>query len=90
LQIIRLLREGKPVGNRTPVCSRNARAVCPEDLKQGLGDISSSKLSYHLKELKEEGFIREIREGKRIYYFLVPERFDQLVESIRKLYRTTT
>lgn len=78
-----LLREGRQEDYQSPVCSAFAHAICPEDLKLGLGGISSSKLSYHLKELKDEGFIQECKEGKRIYYLLKPDRFKSLIESLR-------
>ncbi|WP_248924766.1 ArsR/SmtB family transcription factor [Paenibacillus hamazuiensis] len=83
LKILMLLKEGRQEIYQSPVCSAYSDAICPEDLKLGLGDISSSKLSYHLKELKEEGFIQECREGKRIFYLLKPDRFKILVESLR-------
>ncbi len=86
LKIMMLLKEGRREIYQAPICSNFANAICPEDLKLGLGDISSSKLSYHLKELKEEGFIQECREGKRIYYLLNPERIKSLVESLYGLF----
>ncbi|WP_079914772.1 helix-turn-helix transcriptional regulator [Paenibacillus sp. 32352] len=86
LKILILLKEGRQEIYQAPVCSAYAHAICPEDLKLGLGDISSSKLSYHLKELKDEGFIQECREGKRIYYLLKPDRFKSLIESLHRFY----
>jgi len=83
LKILTLLKEGRQDTYRSPVCSAFANAICPEDLKFGLGDVSSSKLSYHLKELKEIGFIQECREGKRIYYLLKPDPFKGLIESLQ-------
>ncbi|MBB6671564.1 ArsR/SmtB family transcription factor [Cohnella nanjingensis] len=87
LQILSLLKEGRMEEDLAPVCSVMPGAVCPEDLRQRLEDISSSKLSYHLKELKEQGFIQECREGKRIYYNLLPERFERFVQALRDYYR---
>ncbi|MFD1956833.1 ArsR/SmtB family transcription factor [Paenibacillus thailandensis] len=86
LKILKLLKEGRQDIHQSPVCLAYADAICPEDLKIGLGDISSSKLSYHLKELKEAGFIQECREGKRIYYLLKPDRFKSLIESLHVFY----
>lgn len=82
LKILTLLKEGRQDSYQSPICSAYAHAICPEDLKLGLGDVSSSKLSYHLKELKDIGFIQECREGKRIYYLLKPDRFKNLIESL--------
>lgn len=86
LKILMLLKEGRQHGYQAPICSAFDNAICPEDLKFRLGNISSSKLSYHLKELKDEGFIQECREGKRIYYFLKPDRFKVLMESLQGFY----
>ncbi len=86
LRILTLLRIGREETYESPVCSAAPSAVCPADLLNKLGDISSSKLSYHLKELKEEGFIRECREGKRIYYLPVPERFERFVQELGRFY----
>jgi len=85
IRILTLLKEGRQEGDLAPVCSAFPNAVCPADLQPKLDVISLSKLSYHLKELKEEGFIRECREGKRIYYVLLPERFRRLVASLGRL-----
>lgn len=86
LRILAKLKEGRQDGDEAPVCEAVPAAVCPADLQSRIGDISPSKLSYHLKELKEEGFIQEQREGKRIYYYLQPERFLRLTESLRTFY----
>lgn len=88
LEVLIVLKEGRDDRYQSPVCLAFPNAVCPEDLKLKLGDISSSKLSYHLKELREEGFIQECREGKRIYYILKPERFKNFIESLSIFYTT--
>lgn len=86
LKILMLLKAGRQEVYQAPVSSAYAHAICPEDLKLGLGDMSSSKLSYHLKELKDAGFIQECREGKRIYYHLKPDRFKSLIELLHRFY----
>ncbi|WP_028550766.1 ArsR/SmtB family transcription factor [Paenibacillus sp. UNC451MF] len=86
LKILVMLRKGRQEDYQAPVCSSVPLAVCPADIQLQLDDISPSKLSYHLKELKDEGYIQECREGKRIYYFLQSEKFRQLVESLGLLY----
>ena len=45
------------------------RCVC--DL-QDLLDAAQSRLSYHLKTLKEAGIIADRREGRWVHYSLVP------------------
>ncbi len=43
--------------------------LCVCDLCEQLG-VSQSKLSFHLKTLKESGFVRSRQEGRWIYYSL--------------------
>ena len=46
------------------------RCVC--DL-QGILDAAQSRLSYHLKTLKDAGLVTDRRDGRWIHYSLVPE-----------------
>lgn len=49
------------------------RCVC--DLQTGL-DAAQSRLSFHLKVLRDAGLVRDRKEGRWSYYTLVPERFE--------------
>ena len=51
------------------------RCVC--DLTSDLG-LAQSKLSFHLKVLKEAGLLADRQEGRWIYYRLRPEAIDDL------------
>ena len=51
------------------------RCVC--DLQDAL-DASQSRLSFHLKVLKDAGWVRDRKEGRWSYYTLVPERVAEL------------
>ena len=51
------------------------RCVC--DL-QGDMDAAQSRLSFHLKKLKEAGVIADRREGRWVYYSLVPEALEEM------------
>lgn len=53
--------------------SGGERCVC--DL-QDLLDAAQSRLSYHLKTLKEAGLIADRREGRWVHYSLVPGALD--------------
>ena len=57
LSIVQLLRGGE-------------RCVC--DLQDDL-DTAQSKLSFHLRVLKEAGLVEDRREGRWSYYTIVPE-----------------
>ena len=50
--------------------SRRERCVC--ELTDAL-DAGQSRLSFHLKALKEAGLVTDRREGRWVYYALSPE-----------------
>jgi len=50
--------------------SRGERCVC--ELTDAL-DAGQSRLSFHLKALKEAGLVTDRREGRWVYYALSPE-----------------
>ncbi len=52
------------------------RCVC--DL-QDLLDAAQSRLSYHLKTLKDAGLIMDRREGRWVHYSLVPGALESVV-----------
>ncbi len=56
--------------------SSGEQCVC--DLTEAL-ETGQSRLSFHLKILKEAGLIRDRREGRWNYYSLAPEAFDEVV-----------
>jgi len=69
LQIIDLLRKGE-------------RCVC--DLTDALG-AGQSRLSFHLKVLKDAKLVTDRREGRWAYYALAPDAFAQLEEFVGEL-----
>lgn len=48
--------------------------LCACDIAQNLG-ITASKLSFHLKALKEAGIVQGRQEGRWIYYWLNLQQF---------------
>jgi ArsR family transcriptional regulator len=62
LSVVRLLSGGE-------------RCVC--DLQEALG-AAQSRLSFHLKVLKEAGLVTDRREGRWSYYSLSPEALNAL------------
>jgi ArsR family transcriptional regulator len=62
LAILEMLRAGE-------------RCVC--DLQDAL-DAAQSRLSFHLKVLKDAGWVRDRKEGRWSYYTLVPDRVAEL------------
>jgi ArsR family transcriptional regulator len=62
LEIIELLRKGE-------------RCVC--ELTDML-DAAQSRLSFHLRVLKDAGIVRDRKDGRWVYYVLDPEAFEEV------------
>jgi ArsR family transcriptional regulator len=69
LQIIELLRKGE-------------RCVC--DLTDTL-DAAQSRLSFHLRVLRDAGIVRDRKEGRWVHYELNREAFDEAETLIDEL-----
>jgi ArsR family transcriptional regulator len=61
------------------------RCVC--DLTDAL-DAAQSRLSFHLKVLKEAGLVTDRREGRWMYYTLNPEALAEIGEVIESMAST--
>lgn len=62
LEIVRRLTDGE-------------RCVC--DLQVDL-DAAQSRLSFHLRKLREAGLVTDRREGRWVFYSLVPDALEQM------------
>ncbi|MDX2192153.1 MAG: metalloregulator ArsR/SmtB family transcription factor [Gemmatimonadales bacterium] len=69
LHILELLRGGE-------------RCVC--ELTDALG-AAQSRLSFHLKTLRDAGLVQDRKEGRWVYYALVPEAIEALQAAIGEL-----
>ncbi len=69
LGIVEMLRDGE-------------HCVC--DLQDAFG-AAQSRLSYHLKVLKETGLVTDRKEGRWSYYTLVPDAFAEAHDLVRAL-----
>lgn len=58
------------------------RCVC--DLTDAL-DAAQSRLSFHLKVLKDAGLVTDRREGRWMYYTVNPEMLDELGDLVQGL-----
>jgi ArsR family transcriptional regulator, arsenate/arsenite/antimonite-responsive transcriptional repressor len=58
------------------------RCVC--ELTESLG-AGQSRLSFHLKTLKDAGLVQDRREGRWVYYSLVPGSLDGLEEAVAEI-----
>src|SRR5262245_58299608 len=70
LQLLELLREGE-------------QCVC--DLTDAL-DAAQSRLSFHLKTLKDAGLVTDRRQGRWVYYSLNPAAFEALAQIVAGLH----
>ena len=55
--------------------SGGERCVC--ELQDEM-DAAQSRLSFHLKKLKDAGVVSDRRDGRWVYYSLVPEALDEM------------
>ena len=69
LQLLELLRGGE-------------QCVC--DLTDAL-DAAQSRLSFHLKTLKDAGLVTDRKQGRWVYYALNPQVFDEITEFMTEL-----
>jgi ArsR family transcriptional regulator, arsenate/arsenite/antimonite-responsive transcriptional repressor len=69
LEVLEMLRGGE-------------RCVC--ELQDALG-AAQSRLSFHLKVLKEVGLVRDRKDGRWSYYTLVPETLGVAHDVVRSL-----
>ena len=69
LQLLELLRDGE-------------QCVC--DLTDAL-DAAQSRLSFHLKTLKDAGLVTDRKQGRWVYYALNPETLDGVAEFVAEL-----
>ena len=69
LQLLELLRDGE-------------QCVC--DLTDAL-DAAQSRLSFHLKTLKDAGLVTDRKQGRWVYYALNPGALDALAELVSEL-----
>jgi len=61
---------------------RGERCVC--DLQDAL-DVAQSRLSFHLKVLKEAGLVTDRKDGRWSYYTLVPDALTEAHDIVHTL-----
>jgi len=85
LQILDLLVKGHDASCQSPPHPQFPKALCPYlDMQRNLGNIAPSKLSYHLKELRQAELVEEHRLGKRVYYTANLAVLTRLLEEVRQ------
>ena len=61
---------------------RGEKCVC--DLQDAL-DAAQSRLSFHLRVLRDAGLVSDRREGRWVYYTLLPEALEELHDYLASL-----
>lgn len=79
IKILHLVASGHR-SNPTSCCSRG---MCVCDLQEAL-EMKQSKVSYHLKELKNAQLIQERKEGKWNYYTINPSVFRSFCQGLNE------
>ena len=52
----------------------------------GLGGLSQSALSQHLKRMREDGLVAYRREGQTLWYRIADDKVEQLMVALHRLY----
>ena len=89
LQILDILVKGRDDSCISSPHPELPQAMCPYiDVRPKLGNIATSKLSYHFKELREAGLIDERRLGKQVFYLVNQETLTRFLETVKASYLT--
>ena len=92
IRIIEMLQHDHERREFLPDTSEAKEGFCPMDilaiLTQGGTRISNTKLSYHLKELREKHIIYLVKEGKRIFYLLNKDGLTVILNWLQKIMKT--
>lgn len=86
LKILELIQGGYEQLNRTPPLACSSDGVCVNDLQSHL-NMGQSKISYHLKELKNAGLVKETRTGKWNFYCINYAAMDAFHEELRRRFQ---
>src|SRR5690348_8002150 len=85
LRILDVLAAGREQACCSPANPDAPNGVCACDLLLAL-DLAPSRLSYHMKELRESGIIQEQKRGRWIYYTLRPETLAAFLQTVQERY----
>ena len=81
LAVLEVLLRGRDEACCSPADACCPDAVCVCDVEQRLG-LHQSKVSYHLKELKEAGLVVETKRGRWNYYEVQDDRLRDYAKAV--------
>lgn len=89
LEIIEILKTKKEERQFKPNNVENIDSFCPQDiliqLQKKNTNMTKTKLSYHLKEMRSSGVLKLTREGKRYFYRINKSFLIEITNWIKKL-----
>jgi len=89
LRILEILARGRDDSCKSTPHPQLPYALCPYvDVQPKLENIATSKLSYHLKELREAGLVEERRLGKQVFYVVNQPTLTHFLEMVKESYLT--
>lgn len=88
LQVLDLLVAGRNETCCSPCNPDQPGAICGCDLQDRLC-LTASKLSYHMKELREAGLTREQKRGRWVYYCIDREALNGYLTALHDRFMVT-
>lgn len=85
LQILDLLVAGRAFECCSPDNPESPTGICACDILPKL-EIAPSRLSYHMRELREAGLVEEQKRGRWIYYSINQEALDRFLKEVATRY----
>lgn len=82
LSVLELLAKGRDTACCSPANPDEPGGICSCDLLPKLA-LSPTKLSYHMKELREAGLVTEQKRGRWVYYTLNRETLNAAWQEIQ-------
>lgn len=86
LRILDLLTAGREWACCSPPVADVPEGVCACDIRPRLGNIGLSRLSYHMKLLREAGLVRETRRGRWVYYVVDRDAIQTFARALTERY----
>lgn len=90
VQILDILMQGRSDSTVSQPHPKFFHALCPYlDVLPELKNITRSKLSYHLRELREANLVEEHRQGKLVFHLVNQVVVEQFLDMVKERYLHT-
>ncbi|MFD1450152.1 ArsR/SmtB family transcription factor [Oceanobacillus sojae] len=89
IKIIEIIQKRKEERMYLPATNLAENSFCPQDILRILNNeeaaISNTKLSYHLKEMRNANILNLEREGKRYFYSVNHDTLNDMIDWVRSI-----